>query len=310
LAPAGILLKYNEGRALGTDRHRLALIESARQNQRVPTASHASSSPPSGPKPIITLLTDFGTADGYVAAMKAVILRLLSECHLVDISHEVPPGAIATGAFLLGEVAGEFPKDTVHLVVVDPGVGSTRRRIAVRSESGFFVGPDNGVLDPVLTGSEIRSIEREDLRKPRHGRTFDGRDRFAPAAAALAMGEPFGRLGPTVRDPVRLDGPSPEKTADGVRGRVIHVDRFGNAITNLPSRWVEGVLSGTEWTLTVPGEINPPTVRFVSHYSDLPPGQAGILPSSTGTLEFALRDDAFAERWPAVIKKEIFLPIR
>ncbi|HEY4575340.1 MAG TPA: SAM-dependent chlorinase/fluorinase, partial [Thermoanaerobaculia bacterium] len=145
---------------------------------------------------LLTLLTDFGTADYYVAAVKGTVLRLAPRTTLVDVSHEVPPGDVETASFLLRAAAPSFPDRTVHLAVVDPGVGSGRRILAVRAGTGIFVAPDNGLLTPFLDGAEIRSVEREDLFLSGPGQTFHGRDRFAPVAAWLVRGEGLARLGP------------------------------------------------------------------------------------------------------------------
>src|ERR1700760_4906665 len=145
---------------------------------------------------LLTLLTDFGTADYYVAAVKGTVLRLAPGAILVDVSHEVPPGDVETASFLLRAAAPSFPEGTVHLAVVDPGVGSGRRILAVRSGPGIFVAPDNGLLTPFLDGAEVRSVERNELFLAGPGQTFHGRDRFAPVAASLLRGEGIERLGP------------------------------------------------------------------------------------------------------------------
>ncbi len=156
--------------------------------------------------PILTLLTDFGTEDYYVAAVKGTILRLAPGTELVDISHQVPAGDLETAAFLLAAAAPAFPPGTVHLAVVDPGVGSDRRILSVRAPGAWFVAPDNGLLTPVLDGAvSIRSVEKSDLFLSAPGHTFHGRDRFAPVAAWLLRSEPEAQwiqLGPEIGDPV------------------------------------------------------------------------------------------------------------
>lgn len=151
---------------------------------------------------ILTLLTDFGTTDYYVAAVKGTVLRGAPGTTLVDISHQVPPGDVETAAFLLAAAAASFPEGTVHLAVVDPGVGSERRILAVRTASAWFLAPDNGLLTPVLDGAlSVRSEERSGLFLPSPGQTFHGRDRFAPVAAFLLRGEPGETLGRRSRIP-------------------------------------------------------------------------------------------------------------
>jgi len=186
--------------------------------------------------PLITLLTDFGLADHYVAAMKGVILGICPQARLVDISHEVRPYGIAEAAFTLGQAYPYFPAGTTHLVVVDPGVGSARRPLLVQAQGHYFIGPDNGALtlpmdrDP---GHVIREITAAAyFRQPLSG-TFHGRDIFAPVAAHLASGVPVAEFGTIVGDAVRLDLAPAKYGEDGVwLGRILYVDRFGNLVTN------------------------------------------------------------------------------
>jgi S-adenosylmethionine hydrolase len=187
--------------------------------------------------PIITLTTDFGTADAYVGVMKGVILRFAPHVTLVDISHEVPPQDVSTAAFLLYQAELFFPADTVHVVVVDPGVGSARRALAVRTGSGMFVAPDNGVLTHILThstGYEAYSLTRPEYWLPNPSNTFHGRDIFAPVAARLAGGMPISRLGEPINDPICLSVPAPEfRASDEIIAHVLHIDRFGNLILDI-----------------------------------------------------------------------------
>lgn len=240
---------------------------------------------------ILTLLTDFGTADHYVAAVKGVVLGLAPGTVVVDVSHEVPPGDVAAGAYLLAAAAPWFPAGTVHLAVVDPGVGSARRILAAGTPRGFLVGPDNGLLSPLL-GPEVtvRAVQRTDLFLPGPGATFHGRDRFAPVAAWLLRGEPFAALGPEIGDPVRLPGEPPRREDGRLEGKVVHVDRFGNLVTDIPSAWLP------------PGpcrvEVAGRTIdRRAGHYAEVPAGEAALLPGSGGTLELAARDADLARAW-------------
>jgi len=186
---------------------------------------------------VITLLTDFGTADGYVGAMKGVILAAAPRATLVDITHDIPPQDVAAGAFALRTAARFFPPGTVHLAVVDPGVGSERRGIAVRAGRHFLVGPDNGIFSYLLEADPgaavVRLAERSRFREP-VSNTFHGRDVFAPVAAALASGVALDDLGPPIDDPVRLPPLVPERAPDGaIRSHVVHVDRYGNLVTGI-----------------------------------------------------------------------------
>ncbi len=189
-----------------------------------------------GRPPVVTLTTDFGMADGYVAAMKGVILRIAPEAHLIDISHEIEPHRVRVAAFVLYAAYSYFPDHTIHIVVVDPGVGGDRRAIAFGTPAGSFVGPDNGVFTYIMAREEIQQLV--ELREPGYrldplSGTFHGRDLFAPAAAHLATGTPLGDLGPSVDDPVTLALPLLEVGPASLKGEVMHVDRFGNAITSI-----------------------------------------------------------------------------
>lgn len=186
--------------------------------------------------PVVTLLTDFGTADYFVAAVKGVILTINPLASIVDITHEVPPQDIEAGAFTLLTCYRDFPAGTVHMAVVDPGVGSTRREIVVSAGSHYFVGPDNGlfsyVLDREPSHQTFHLTAREYFRQEPSS-TFHGRDIFAPVAAALSRGVKPTKLGPQIEDEVRLASLAPMKCYDRkVQGRIIHIDRFGNCITN------------------------------------------------------------------------------
>src|SRR6267143_317131 len=184
--------------------------------------------------PIVTLTTDFGARDSYVAAMKGVILGIAREARLVDVSHEVAAHDITEAALALEAAAPFFPSGTVHLAVVDPGVGTARRGLAVAADGHIFVGPDNGLFTPFLDGDGWRAFElaEADYRLPEVSRTFHGRDVFAPAAAHVATGVDPSRLGPRLVDPVRLAWPEVRAVAGAVAGAVVHADRFGNLITS------------------------------------------------------------------------------
>jgi hypothetical protein len=186
---------------------------------------------------IVTLLTDFGLADHYVAAIKGRILSRDPRIVTVDISHEVPKHDIRAAAFLLSSCYRDFPPGTVHLAVVDPGVGSPRRPLAIAAEGYFFVGPDNGLFGDVwrrATDREVREIDATNVEMGPPSSTFHGRDIFAPAAAALATGVPLAYLGPVAPSVAMFEAPVNSTLEGGViEGRVVHVDRFGNCITSL-----------------------------------------------------------------------------
>jgi S-adenosylmethionine hydrolase len=242
------------------------------------------------PAPLLTLLTDFGTRDYYVAAVKGTVLRLAPGSQVVDLSHDLDAGDVAAAAFLLAAAAPCFPAATLHLAVVDPGVGSERRILAVEAASGRFLAPDNGLLTPFFAGGTTRRVERPDLYLPGPGATFHGRDRFAPVAAFLLAGGSVQDLGPVVADPHLLPVEPPRREPGRLAGRVVHVDRFGNLVTDIPSAWLpDGPVEARAAGRTVR--------RRVGHYSLLAPGEAALVPGSLGTLELSANGEDLARRW-------------
>ena len=189
---------------------------------------------------IVTLLTDFGEKDGYVGVMKGVILGIAPQVRIVDLSHAVSPQDVREAALLLGRSAPYFPAGTIHVAVVDPGVGTQRRGIAAQFGGQFFVGPDNGLITLLYQSarSKLLEIKIVHLDQPKYwlpqvSRTFHGRDIFAPAAAHLAKGVALDSLGTAIADPVLLSIPSPKRIKVGWQGEVIHKDVFGNLATNI-----------------------------------------------------------------------------
>ena len=242
---------------------------------------------------IVTLLTDFGLADSYVAEMKAAVLSRAPDVQLVDISHDVPPGDIRAAQYLVGRAWHRFPAGTVHLVVVDPGVGSARRAIAVQRQGHFFTGPDNGVLTPVLGDAETVELRIPGDASP----TFHGRDVFAPAAARLANGEPLAGLGPGIGNAARLPMPVPKRARGVVEGEVVYVDRFGTLITNIPGEWTPGA-KGIE----VAGKPVGPLRRT---FADVQAGAFVGFVGSDGVLEIAVRDGSAARKLGVGVGAEV-----
>lgn len=245
---------------------------------------------------IVTLLTDFGLADAYVGVMKGVLLGIAPEARLVDLCHEVPPQDVPAGAFLLMTSFAYFPAGTVHLAVVDPGVGTTRRIVAVHAGGHTFVGPDNGLLRWAVdrAGGAVQAVAVENLafRLARLSTTFHGRDVMAPAAAHLAAGTPLASLGPPVS---RLAGdpfPEPQRAQSRLAGHVIYVDRFGNCITNLPAPPPD-LLAATQTAPVV--EVAGRRLPLLRTYGEAPPGQAIAVTGSSGFVEVAVRTGS-AER--------------
>ncbi len=236
---------------------------------------------------IVTLLTDFGTADGYVGEMKGVLLALAPGVQLVDITHDVAAHDVEGARIAVARVWRRFPRGTVHLVVVDPGVGTDRGAIAVASEDRFLVGPDNGILSPALLMVGARAVS---LPIPTGAAaTFHGRDVFAPAAAQLATGVPLDSLGETLDDPMVRRTPEAKRMPDGgIAGEVIMVDRFGNLVTNLMAPHGGAIEAAGRFV----GEI-------LRTYGDAEPGALLALTGSMGLVEIAVRDGSAAERLSA-----------
>ena len=235
---------------------------------------------------IVTLLTDFGLADTYVAQMKAAALAVAPSVRLVDLTHAVPAQDVRAGAFLLWTAVEPFPSGSVHLAVVDPGVGSERLAVAAQSVRGdFFVGPDNGLLVPALERlggcAQAVSLTQSGFWRPRQSSTFHGRDIFAPVAAHLALGTPLSSLG----EAVQLQRPFELIFTDGPVGEVIYVDSYGNLVTNLLAERLPERFSI---------QLGATRVPFVHYYADAQPGELIALVGSNGLLEVAARDGSAA----------------
>jgi S-adenosylmethionine hydrolase len=243
---------------------------------------------------LITLTTDFGTRDWFAATMKGVILRLNPRATIVDLTHEIPAGDIRGAAFALMASCRYFPKGTVHVAVVDPGVGGTRKAIAVQTADYFFVGPDNGVLSFALAKERIKSIRRlENQKLFLHpiSRTFHGRDVFAPVAAHLSRGISFQKLGPVQKDFVRLSWPEAKRTRDGIEGEIVYVDRFGNAITNIAN---SSLRLRSDHEVFAGRKRLGPVKEF---YQAVPAGRSVAVPGSSGFLEIAVNGGSAAKRF-------------
>ncbi len=247
-------------------------------------------------RPVIALLSDFGTRDHYAGTMKGVMLGICPDATLVDITHDVPPHDVIDGSLQLAAACRYFPSGTIFLAVVDPGVGSARRGIAAEAGDYRFVAPDNGVLTVALREfPPKRVVELTERRyaRPTVSRTFEGRDRFAPAAAWLAKGIQLTALGRPVADYQRLDIPAPEVTDEGVRGVVLRIDRFGNAVTNIDRRTFESVARAKGVQVSADGHR---VEQIVATYAEIPVGGICALFGSTDHLELAANSASAAER--------------
>ena len=245
-------------------------------------------------RPIITLTTDFGIADHYVGAMKGVINCICPDAKIVDITHEIAPFSVYAGAYAISQAAPYFPAGAIHVIVVDPGVGTSRRGIAFRNQTGTFIAPDNGVLSPFWPeqdGLNVRELANENLWLSDRSATFHGRDLFAPAAAKLAAElVAWADLGPPVTDVVRLPHLKAVQGEEGQwRGVVLSVDRFGNVITNLDS----GIGLSHEFVVTAAGhEIR----RFHRAFGEADPGELFVYAGSSGYYEIGMNQVSAAAR--------------
>ncbi len=239
-----------------------------------------------GRPPIVALLTDFGLQDHYVGVMKGVILGICPSASIVDITHDVPAQDVLAGAFELAAAFGYFPQGTTFVAVVDPGVGSSRLAIAAGAGGYRFVGPDNGIFSLVFRRhAPDRVVELTDARYvlANVSRTFEGRDRFAPAAAWLSEGADLGEMGPPVHEWVRLAIPEPRVFDTSIDGAVIKVDRFGNLITNIDQASVS-VLATPALRIEIAGKV---IQGLVPSYAHVPAGQLCALVNSADFLEVA-----------------------
>jgi S-adenosyl-L-methionine hydrolase (adenosine-forming) len=242
------------------------------------------------PSPLITLLTDFGSSDPFVGVMKGVIFDICPDAVTIDLSHEVHPFEIAEGGFLLAQSWPHFPNGTVHLAVVDPGVGSRRRPVVVEAGGHFFVGPDNGLFSMVFAAalSNVRHVTASKYFRDPVSSTFHGRDIFAPVAAHLANGVTAAKFGRTITDYTRLDFFRPVRSAKRAwTGTILHIDRFGNIVTNfLAEQFRERMLE----MRTGLQSVN----RAAEYYADVPFGELFVVAGSSGFLEISVNQGSAA----------------
>lgn len=237
---------------------------------------------------IITLTSDFGLADHYVGSMKGVILGINNDVVIVDISHEIPKYDIVRAALLIGNFYAYFPKDTIHVVVVDPGVGSERKPIAIESEQGIFVGPDNGVFSLILEQEcSVYDISNPDFMLKDISSTFHGRDIFAPAAAHLSRGADINQIGGELSSPKLISINKPQVLESEIIGEVIYKDSFGNLITNIP-----GEMINEESQIIIDDHI---IDTVASSYNDVSSGDVLAIIGSSGFLEIAVNQGSASE---------------
>ncbi len=243
---------------------------------------------------IITLTTDFGLADHYVGVMKGVIAGINPDARVIDISHDVSSYQVAHGAFVIAQAYRYFPAGAVHVVVVDPGVGSERRPIVAQAAGQFFVAPDNGVLSQVYEREDhtVRAIDADRFTLKPTSRTFHGRDLFAPVAARLSKGGRLEQFGEVVDDYTRLEPTTPRLVEPGHwRGRVLNIDRFGNVVTSFPAELLAE--SPAEFRL-VAGSLTVDATAVT--YTDAPPDAPFVIAGSSGYLEISINQTSAAQQ--------------
>jgi hypothetical protein len=255
---------------------------------------------------IITLLTDFGSRDAFVGIMKGVMLGLNPAVTLVDLSYEVPPQDILAGALILRSAVSFFPPGTIHVAVVDPGVGSDRRALLVETPRAFFIGPDNGVLSlaaPAADIVRITHLTNERYFLPQRSPTFHGRDVFAPVAAHLSRGIAVDQFGAPMTTMAQVTLPSVERRPDGLIGQVIHIDHFGNAITNITD--IDLRPFPRETLLVSIDAVQ--TCNVAATYTEVAVGAPIGLINSWGMLEIAVRNGSAAQRFGLHVGQHIHL---
>ena len=257
---------------------------------------------------LVTLLTDFGERDYFVPSIKGVMLGINPQLRIVDLSHQISPQDIKQAAFILKSCYRYFPDGTVHVVVVDPGVGSQRRPLLVSTSRYFFIAPDNGILSEILqeeVSVEVRAIENKQYRLDAEGATFDGRDLFAPAAAWLTKGQVPGSYGRLIRDAVRLPKDEPKMDGEKLRGTIVYIDHFGNLISNITTNDLQTFRSVTKRDIQTIrlGELLINGMK--THYAEGALGIPEALINSNGQLEIFIKQGSAVERCAGKIGQPI-----
>ncbi len=248
--------------------------------------------------PTISILTDFGLRDGYVGVMKGVIWKICPDAQIADITHYIPPQNIRQGAIALLRTTRYFPKGTIHIAVVDPGVGTHRKPMAAEVDGHYYVGPDNGLFSLVISDAEERgatcrffALDKPEFWLPEISRVFHGRDIFAPAAAHLASGVPLEKLGTPFTDPARLSNPEPRRQSSGWLGEVVTIDNFGNIATNIGSKHLQG---NENFTVKIAGQ----TINGLIHtFEDRPDGELAAMIGTDDDLIVAVVKGNAAEKF-------------
>jgi len=252
---------------------------------------------------LIALITDFGLKDWFVGTMKGVIQKIAPDTSVIDLTHGIPAGDIRAGAFALAAASQYFPSGTIYVGVVDPGVGGERAGLIIETENGYFIGPDNGLFSYALRGERLKSIRK--IQNPRFqlanvSQTFHGRDVFAPVAAHISRGVPLSQFGTRVHDFEQLDWPEIKITATGLRGQVVYIDHFGNAITNVTG---SSVLNSGAQKIRVGQKLVP----IEPSYAAVKAGKPVAVIGSSGLLEIAINSGNAAKSLKLKIGSSVLL---
>jgi S-adenosylmethionine hydrolase len=260
---------------------------------------------------VITLTTDFGESDGNVGVMKGVICGINPQATVVDLSHEVEPQNIAQAAYIIWRAYRYFPTQTIHVVVVDPGVGSERRALVLSAHEAFFVAPDNGILTHIIRDAQkgnkshrLVNLTRRRYWLPEISDVFHGRDIFAPVAAHLSLGVPFSDMGENIRDPIQLPLPESRREGETIVGQVVHIDHFGNLLSNIEK---ETLLGSRDTEVRILGQRIP---RLSRTYAEGEAGELVAYIDSAGELAVAVVNGSAAQRLGAKPGDEIRVEMR
>lgn len=259
-------------------------------------------------RPVIGLLTDFGDEDFFVASLKGVIAQINPAAHVIDITHHVPSFNVLSGSFMLYAAYRYFPSQTIFLAVVDPGVGSSRKILCVETDRYFFIGPDNGILSMALdkeTILQVREVTEKEYFLPHLTSTFEARDKMAPVAAWLSKGTPCEKFGPEIVTYSQFNVRKPKGEGDNLVGRIVHIDKFGNMITNIPAEMLLEKLEGRNsqslrLRLMGGAQVDTPELKSLDiihrkNYAEAEKGEVCCLRGSLGFLEIAIREGSAAE---------------
>ena len=259
--------------------------------------------------PFIVMMTDFGLTDPYVGVMKGVIADIAPECIIIDLTHKIQPQNILQGSFLLSTTFRQFPEGTIFLCVIDPGVGTLRRPVLVKACDAFFIGPDNGLFGFLNDAPDTRVIHLTNTTFFRHpvSHTFHGRDIFAPVAAHLAHQGPriLPELGETRTTLLDMEGRLPVKTTDGIEGTVVHIDRFGNLITNIPASRLTTLMDAEPGKTRI--TFRDRALLLMKTFAEAPPHEPCALIGSTSHLEIFVRNESAQKILKAEIGEKVYV---